>query len=458
MANEIVVDKIVVGSTVQSGTNIGKDAVKTSTELFNSLTNDVSTGILTEYTVGINGDTTKIDCSGFEAIYSKNVYSTGIPVLPIQVTFPLTNGIIVNDIATENITYFGLLENLTVTQQNTPFTETQKKTIAQFAVAFHPASIVVAVTGLCTIVNNTASQLQGLLAEIGSENTSGNNFIKGTGNFNLTKSVGKTFAGGINTNNFLNPDRIDNALATDTQFYYSYRDGSGGYTVAPLTSDVDLTKYDNGSGSLVSITGKKASIQRCYYLPHLNISVLEYGQTEYKDFEQATDNLSADNGTHILNPALNSSQLRTYIIGATNASTLDDGGVLFRDVTGTVGGGSSNGDVVRNSISRLDQTVDLLASTTNVFNPEPAKFLKITMDANVTNLTYTNTPTKEGFDLVIVVIGDASVVRNFSLDASKFEGTALVGMPASTVAVDSINYIHCYYSLDKAKYIVVGKA
>lgn len=458
MANEITGSKVVIGSTVQSGANLGKDALKTSETMHNALVNPVSTSIVSQYTVSINADTTKIDITGFKAVFSTNDYVGGVATLPIEVDFPTTTALIVDDIATESFTYFGLSSNGNTSQQNTAFTETQKKTIAQYAVAFHPNGVVVAVSGLCTVGTNVASQLQGLLTLIGVGNVSGNNLIKGTGTFNLTKSVGETYAGGTNTSDLKNPDLKTNALIADTQFYYSYRDGSGNYTIAPLTSDVDLTKLDDGSGTLATIAGKKASIQRCYYMSFLNIVVVEYGQTEYKDFNHAETALSADIGTHIRNPRLELSAMRTYIIGATNASTLADTAVLFKDTRGTVSSGGSDGDTVRSSINRLDTTDEISASVTNVITPVTGKFQKINMDANALLVNYVTTPSLEGFDLVIIVRGDPSVSRTFTLDPAQFEGTPNIGMPSPTILANSLSYVFCYYNLEKAKYIVVGKA
>lgn len=459
MANEILTTKIVVGSTVQSGPNNGKDALKTSKILHNALINSVSTGIVSQYAVTINADPTKIDIGSFKAVFSPNNHTDGIALLPTEVDYIGVTALVLSDILTNHFTYIGLASNGSLTQQNTPFTTLQKKATAPICVAFHPNTTVLKVASLFTPATNTASQIQDLFDVIGSENINGNHIIKGTGGFNITKEVGSTLRGGSNSVDLDDANRVTNALLTDADIYYSYIDSgeADGYKIESAVSNIDLTKWDDGSDTLATISGKKATIQRGYYLPHLHIVVVEYGQTNYKDFDDASINISQDITSHKRNPILDASSLRLYLVGSAQASDLDSAEVEFKNTNGSTATSGGDSVTLRTGLDRLDRSEAISASVTNVIDPVIAKFHVITMDADLLLLTFTNQPTKEGTELVLMIDWDGTPARTITVNGAKFRGGLDVGVPNANGVINTRDYVHCFWNAKDSIFDIVGK-
>jgi len=68
-----------------------------------------------------------------------------------------------------------------------------------------------------------------------------------------------------------------------------HRNGSGGTVVAPI-ADLDPSRYDDGSGSLIQVSANNRwTVSRIYLSPSSGVSIVVYGQDEYGGRDQARD-------------------------------------------------------------------------------------------------------------------------------------------------------------------------
>ena len=152
---------------------------------------------------------------------------------------------------------------------------------------------------------------------------------KGTGNFELNVSSARYSLPYINYKN----DPIDNTVQSvagkvDTSFFYSYQDGAGEFVLVPPTTDVDPSQWDDGSGTLQSVTGNNATIQYLVYFPFDDAFILYYGQTEYSDFDSVDFN---ENFTFPNVLTASNSVIVAQIAVAGNAASLAASGATIRN-------------------------------------------------------------------------------------------------------------------------------
>ena len=105
-----------------------------------------------------------------------------------------------------------------------------------------------------------------------------------TGTRNLTMTAGVIWAELVNR---FSIDSIDTS-GTDT-FTYWYRDGSGGWTSVTGQTQIDNTQYDDGSGTLSTLSNNEYGIH-WVYVNHIGDLHVVYGQDSYRavDIDGAT--------------------------------------------------------------------------------------------------------------------------------------------------------------------------
>ena len=95
-------------------------------------------------------------------------------------------------------------------------------------------------------------------------------------------------------------------------FTYTWRDGSGGFNVAPATL-VGPSAYDDGTGGALTPNGTVANnnwtVQRVY-LTASNQVVLHYGQEEYANKASAIESIETEPFSS--NPVLEGALLRGF--------------------------------------------------------------------------------------------------------------------------------------------------
>lgn len=245
-----------------------------------------STGILSGGALSINGgDNTKFDVAA--GVFGFVDY-TFDPTSPVRTIVPYAGATAqtVTNIGTQLVTYVGIDVTGTIQQSTAPFTDTQRRTIAQIGVLVH--------TNLTNLnaINDTAapiwagiSQLHDFIEAVGVLNVEGNTVGANGANLSINKSSGSVFKLGCNfQTNPLDPHRVTlSALVAPATIRYRLSDS----TEYANTAVIDPTNYENPLGTRVNLSGaNKFSVQRIALFTS-NLIRIQYGQEEYNSMAEA---------------------------------------------------------------------------------------------------------------------------------------------------------------------------
>ena len=134
----------------------------------------------------------------------------------------------------------------------------------------------------------------------------------------------------INDINWYNNRKVPNTVTLPSiagfNWIDSYQDGSGGTTRVGGTTVLVANLYDDGSGTLGTVTTNQWTVRRLFRFINGDFNI-SYGQDTYNSFDDAAASLQVDTEQPILDPFVKDQELRTYIIvrgGATDASLTAD--------------------------------------------------------------------------------------------------------------------------------------
>ena len=188
--------------------------------------------------------------------------------------------------------------------------------------------------------------------------------IGSTLGFNSAQGI--TFKlGGFYSKDPNNPSIYDTPSLTSTnktvRVYRSGSDFVGDINSGNFYSVVDPTKYDDGTGTLTTISGSTTTIQRVYVGPTSERFYIYYGQATYDSIPTAVSQLSTEQFTESLTTS-KSLTFIGYIVVRADATDLSDinqanliNGGLFRNTVGGSGGGTS-------TISNIGEITDVTIS------------------------------------------------------------------------------------------------
>ncbi|RKX82165.1 MAG: hypothetical protein DRP70_16805, partial [Spirochaetes bacterium] len=193
---------------------------------------------------------------------------------------------------------------------------------------------------------------------MGALNISGNIYGPNGANLNLNKDAGTTYRFGTNFHsNKGDPDLTQDSTISTASFRYSYQDGVGDFILGSPATAIDPSKYDDGSGTLASVTAGYWTVQRIIYIAAPHITRIEYGQDEYSSFQAAYDN--AITGSHNGNPAFIDGITRSFLIVKQATADLSSSDNLF--IESAKFGGSGGGAFTTATVS-LQSAYDNSAS------------------------------------------------------------------------------------------------
>lgn len=173
-----------------------------------------------------------------------------------------------------------------------------------------------------------------------------------------------------------NPSLCDTPALESTgkivRVYQSSSEGGfiGDINMGNFYDTIDPTKYDDGSGTLVNISGSTTTIQRVFLGPTSERFYVYYGQDTYDSISTALNNLATEPFVESLTTS-KSLTFIGYIVAQANATDLSNtseanivNGGLFRNTAGSSGGGTS-------TISNLGDITDV-----NISTPSTGQYLK----------------------------------------------------------------------------------
>lgn len=329
---------------------------------------NLPTGFLTGLQLSINADPTKFNiAAGYYTI--ANFSDLNNPYVHIEQYAGIT-GVTPTYLGTANATYIALDTDHNITQQSTPFTNAQRRTLAIIGSVIHSNNINInAVNEIKAPIVAPTNQLHDFMRAIGSLNEEGNIYSPNGANLQINKSAGRIFALGINANDYLNPHELTIPAQTALTFRYRLRGG----TEYADTQNVDPNNYDN-AGVLTAVTaGNKWTIQH-FNIFQSGLTRAQHGQTVYNSYAEALAALPTDPFVTEQNIADNA-VFRAYLIikqGTTDLqASVAAGTALFVPVDkfGNVVGNGAIALTYANIVAALGYTpannADVVKLTTN---------------------------------------------------------------------------------------------
>ena len=310
-------------TTINSGVLLPQDKI----QLDNLPSNlqkklNLPTGFIEGLQLSVNVDNTKFNiASGFYTI--TDFTDLANPTVTIK-TYAGLNGITPNYLLTSNASYIALDINGNIIQSASPFTNSDRRTLAIVGAVIHSNHVNINVTNeIKAPIVAAINQLHDFMKAVGFLNEEGNVYGSNGANLMINKSIGKIFGMGINASNYLNPHELSIAAQTALTFRYRLRDG----TEFADTTFINPNSYDNNGVLTATGAGNKWTIQ------HINLfqsglTRIQYGQTIYTSFNNAVIGLPTDPFVTEQNIADNA-VFRSYLIikqGVTDISAAISGG------------------------------------------------------------------------------------------------------------------------------------
>lgn len=252
---------------------------------------------------------------------------------------PVTWGQFVGEaIGSGDATFVAIDRNGLVVKSDTPFTESQFKTLVTLGSVNHVAGTIDSLSEFTTMRPfDLATQLTGLMDAIGVVNLDGNRFSGVTGTMKIEVTAGNTFFFGITrSGNTKSVPQLDSPT-----FVSTWRNGAGGWHTETGT-DIFAGRFDNNTvgpyvnGPNGSVLNNRWTIIRFQRSPDSGLVVATYGQQDYGSSEAAL--LAVRDEPFDVNPAAALLPFRAIAVvrgGATNADNPAD--VMWRSAT-NVGG------------------------------------------------------------------------------------------------------------------------
>lgn len=347
-----------------------------------------STGVLDGLALSINGgDNTTFDVAPGIACFVD--YSAN-PVSPVRsvVQFAGATAQPVTLMATELATYVGLDSAGNLVQQGTPFTNAQRRSIAQIGVLAHSNQVNLnAVNDVAAPVLAGISQLYDLMTAIGPLNVSGNAISASGSNLSIDKSAGTIFKLGSNFQTDPNNPHLATlvALTAPTNLRYRLSDG----TQYADTSVIDPEHYESPLGTLSNVPNNDFTVQRIAIFQSNQIRI-QYGQHSYNSMNAAERGIVGDAFDVEDNIAENGITLAYLIVqeGTTDLTNPNQAKFLktskFGAVTATWTGGS--GAITVGTPASVAGALDL------DFGGKPRAAFVVTLTEDVTSITLSNVP------------------------------------------------------------------
>lgn len=178
---------------------------------------------------------------------------------------------------------------------------------------------------------NVAPELLTYVRALGPVNNGNKISANGT-NLAMNRSAGDLTLPFINfSNDINNPSKIVTTEDLGYTFNYIYQNGAGGFTLDVDKSFADPNQFDDGSGTLATVSNNKWTFQLAYVFGQTStpLVVMVYGQEEFNFLDDAI--LAAQTPDTIEFPILRGAVLRAAVImkqGTTDLSNETDNSFL----------------------------------------------------------------------------------------------------------------------------------
>jgi len=332
----------------------------------NIYASNLATGLLHGGIISINaGNTAQFDItSGRGQIHASGSTYTADPQ-PVfnYVTWPAQTGITVTNLATSDTTWLYIDSSGNVQQRTEYYTDEQLETTIIIGQLVHPSRTYINLARTNpNVAYATDKQYEQFIRSFGPIKVSGHSISPNGANLKLNRTSGKAFSLGRNwINNTDDPSVVSDPAQTDCTFFRYYRGATAGtFITVPNQTEIDPTKYDDGSGTLATVPGGKYTIQRLFYYPNTpTLLGVYYGRAEYNSISVAAANIDLENFSEIENTRTNAI-FAGYLIVKSGATDLTNTADALIIQSGSFRSTSSGGGSV--SIT-LDDLTDVIISS-----------------------------------------------------------------------------------------------
>lgn len=287
-----------------------------------------STGLIDGGYPTINsGDASKADVSAGIAVFIDDTVAEA-PTEKIVRFGPFT-AVTMTAIGSALVTYLAVNSSGTLVQQNTPYTNAQRRSVVPLGRAIHSNHTVINATGADALsVRSGVNQLIDLMGAIGPLNKFGNIYTANGANRKLNKSPGETFKAGSNF--YIDPNN-PHVKTIPEQIALTFRERTQTGVETGDVTDIDTENYDV-AGTVTAMPNNRFQIKRIYLFDTGNTRV-QYGQNTYKDIPEAQAALRSE--SFVTQPDIaDNGVLRSYLIVKKGCTSLqDDTQALFIPVS-----------------------------------------------------------------------------------------------------------------------------
>lgn len=341
--------------------------------------NDVS-GIMAGGVLSIGTGNNKINISaGYGQVYERALVSGEVVTTLTNVSWNAFSDLSLTHLATSPYSYIYIDKNGSVQQSSTTFTDSIFKNNIVIGIVVHLNN-----TTIDTVINSQnagygdSHRLYELFSTFGPIKRSGLEISANGANLKVNRASGSALLIGCNyTSDQFEPDTKTISAYSDVKFARIRQNGSGGFTFdnnsGSLYTVIDPNNYDDGDGTLASVTSTYWTVQRLYLFPSQTDRVLVYyGVAQYASLNDAINAIPTESFIESSFSARDSVFLG-YLIVKQGATALNDSNSakflqsgLSRSLSLASSGSSGGGG----NVSSLDDLSDVEIDT-----PTDAQFL-----------------------------------------------------------------------------------
>jgi hypothetical protein len=290
----------------------------------------LSTGLLYGGLLTINaGNTATFDVtagSGYIVNTGATYNREPLPVIT-RVEWTAKTGLTLAGLTGQDTTWVYIDSTGAVKQQAAFFTDDQVQSTLAVGALVHPSrSYISLAKSIPNVSYATDKQYEQFIRSFGPLKVSGHTIQANGTNLKLNRTDGVAFILGRNyPNDPNNPSVVSDIATTNAEIWRYYRGVTPGsyVTVTGITTGIDPTKYDAGTGTPASVSPSTPfTIQRVFFFPNTpNVLGVYYGCGQYPSLSEAANNIHLEDFTEITNTATNA-VLAAFIIVKYNTTAL----------------------------------------------------------------------------------------------------------------------------------------
>ena len=329
-------------------------------------------GILSGGVLSIGTGSTISVSAGTGQIYGNTLVSSEIVTTVTNVSWSAFTNVSLNYLATKQFTYLYIDNFGALVQSNTVFSDSVFKNYIVIGIVIHLNNTTIdAVINSQNVGYGDGHRLYELYNSFGPMKRSGLSLSASGATLKINRAAGTVLLIGCNyTVDQFEPDTSTLTSYTDVKFARVSANGSGGFTFdsnsGSLYTVVDPNNYDNGTGTLASVTAGYWTIQRFYLFPNVDDRLVNYyGVATYATLSDALVALPNENFTESSFTARDAVFLGYLIVkqGVTDLSNSGNAKFLQAGLSRSLSAPSSAGGSGGSTVTALDDLTDVQITT-----------------------------------------------------------------------------------------------